>query len=714
MAAVKSVELSFPEPDVALLTLDAPGKGANVLSSSVLDELSAQLDALEQRQDLVGLIVTSGKPGTFIAGADLREFAANLQLPRQQVVDACRKGQSLFGRLSKCPFVTVAAIDGVCLGGGAELAIWCDRRVFAASEKTEFGCPEVKLGLFPGWGGTVRIPRVIGLANAVELITSGESIGTAAAIAMGLADDVASPDDLLASAIRLVRTEHAVGHYLRDRERWQGPIEISQTELGFLGATASAVIRQQTKGQYPAPESALEVMLETASLDAESACQVEAEGLSRLFGSSVNASLLNVFFLTDHNKKDSGVDDDTARAEPVSAVGVIGAGIMGSGIAAANIRREIPVVMNDANTEALSRGTQAVLEEAAYDRASKGPTTEKMAEAATRLNTSTVDQELVSCDLIIEAVIENLDIKRSIYARLEPKLSERAILASNTSTIPISLLAENLSCPERFCGIHFFNPVRRMKLVEVIRGKLTNDETIAASVAYAKRIGKLPIVVNDGPGFLVNRLLLPYMQEALELICEGAELKAIERAAKAFGMPMGPIELYDMVGIDTALYAGRTMWEAFPDRIQASPMLPALVKAGRLGRKSGLGFYSYNNRKRRAQPDPELGAFLKPYIRADKKFDQEQLTNRLFLPMLLEATRAIEDNIVRDPRDIDLGLIFGLGFPPFKGGLMFWADTVGAGKLVEMLKPLRDYGERMRPSQLLADLARDGKKFYPV
>jgi 3-hydroxyacyl-CoA dehydrogenase len=274
-------------------------------------------------------------------------------------------------------------------------------------------------------------------------------------------------------------------------------------------------------------------------------------------------------------------------------------------------------------------------------------------------------------------------------------------------------LATVLKKPERFCGIHFFNPVRRMRLVEVIRGDATSDETVATAVAHAKRLGKSPIVIRDGPGFLVNRLLFPYMNEALALLEEGAEIKAIERASKSFGMPMGPIELYDMVGMDTALYAGRTMWEAFPDRIYASPILINLVKANRLGRKSGRGFFRYEGRKAdKPQPDPDLDAILAQYIRRHDKFSNEQLQHRLFLPMLLEATRVLEEKLVRDVRDVDLGLIFGVGFPAFRGGLLFWADQVGVRTIIEWLKPLEAIGERMKPTKLLLEMARDGRKFY--
>lgn len=708
----ETLSLSTPESDIAVLTFDTPDKSANVLSNSVLDELERHLDALAERSDLAGLIFASAKPGIFIAGADLREFVQSLGVPEEQVVAMCHRGQNLFRRLAQAPFVSIAAINGICVGGGAELASWCDRRLFSNHPKAEFGFPEVKLGLFPGWGGTVRAPRIAGLSNAVEMITGGESISADAAYKMGWASDVVSDDKLLEAAIRIVRAEQASKEFLRDRKRWNGPIEITETELGFLGATASAMIRQQTKGHYPAPDAALETILESAMLDSEAACQLEASRMAKLFGSSVNASLLNVFFLTDRNKKDTGVDGEQVATRSLASVSVIGAGIMGSGIAAANIKRGLNVALTDASSESLAKGGRSVLEEASFDRKLKGPSSSRMLELAPMLNLTTNETDVAASDLVIEAVVENLKIKRSIYAGLEPHLKPDAILASNTSTIPITQLAEGLKRPEQFCGIHFFNPVRRMKLVEVIRGEQTSDETVATAVAYAKGIGKMPIVVNDGPGFLVNRLLFPYMHEAIELLCDGAEIKAIERASKSFGMPMGPIELYDLVGIDTAVYAGQTMFEAFPDRVVSSALLPAMVEAKRLGKKTGRGFYSYDNKKGRAEPDPSLAEVVKEHIRGGIEITGDQLTTRLFLPMFLEATRVLEDGIVRDPRDIDLGLIFGLGFPPFKGGLMFWADTLGAAKIVEMLKPFESLGNRMAPTNLLLEMAADGTKFY--
>ena len=714
MSAAKTLHLSMPEPDVALLTLDTPDKGANILSSSVLDELATALDALEQRDDLAGLVFLSAKRDIFIAGADIREFVAALDVDSAQVVQMCRRGQELFGRLASCPFVTVAAIDGICVGGGAELAIWCDHRVLSENPRTEFGFPEVKLGLFPGWGGTVRAPRIVGLSNAVEMITSGNSLKPHEALTMGLATDVVPTTDLLAAAIRIIRDEQQHTRYVTQRKNWSQPIEMSETELGFLGVTASAYVRQQTKGQYPAPEAALELMLGAAGLDAGAACQLEAEGLAKLFGTPINAALLNVFFLTDRNKKDQGVESTTAKPLPIESVGVIGAGIMGAGIGAASLKRGLSVVLSDVSRESLLAGGEQVMQEVAYNKATKGTDAKRAIEFAPLLNLAEQATEAGDCDLVIEAIVESPDIKKQLYAQLEPLLGEQTILASNTSTLPITSLSADLQRPDRFCGIHFFNPVRQMRLVEVIRGEQSSDETIASAVAYAKRIGKMPIVVNDGPGFVVNRLLLPYMNEAVALLSEGVPLPDLERAGRTFGFPMGPFTLFDVVGLDTAAACGRTMYEAFPERVEVSPIVPALVKRGRLGQKSGAGFYAYKNRKAKGQPDPKADEIIEPFIRKKRDFTQEEITQRIMLPTLVEATRVLQDNIARNARDIDLGMIFALGFPAFRGGLLFWADTLGAAQIVEMLKPLEALGKRMEPTDLLLEMAKDHRKFYDL
>ncbi len=713
MNQAAAITRTLREEDIAVLTFNEPEKKANILSKRVLDELDSHLNELAE-MPLAGLLIHSEKPGIFIAGADLREFAVSLDMPAEETAAMCRRGRQLFQRLSQLPFITVAAIDGVCVGGGTELALWCDRRLVSNSSHTEVGLPEVKLGIFPGWGGTVRASRILGLANAVEMITSGQSLSPDEAVKMGFAEDQIAAEHLLSAACQLIRAEQKTKQFERDRKAWDQPIQLGETELAFLGATASALIQSQTKGQYPAPLTALEVLLEGSALSADEAGELESQQLAQLWGTPVNRALINVFFLSDRNKKDSGVENPTDQAvSEVRSVGVVGAGIMGSGIAAACVKRKLPVSILDAQQDALIRGTRHVLEEVAYNKQTKKADAERLTEFAPLVNATTLDAEVATSDLVIEAVVENADVKRQVLSRLEAAMPAEALLATNTSTIPIGRLAEGLAHPERFCGIHFFNPVRKMPLVEVIRGEKTSDETVLRAVAFAKAIRKSPIVVNDSPGFLVNRLLFPYMNESLQLLTEGVPLKLIERMAKQFGMPMGPITLYDVVGLDTALYAGKVMWEAFPDRIEASPLLLALVKAGRLGQKTGAGFFAYpDSKKGKGQPDPELDKFLEAYRKDAPTPDQETITARLFLPMLLEATRLLEEGIVRDVRDVDLGLIYGIGFPPFQGGLLFWADRLGTEKILAMLKPLESLGPRFQPTPLLDRMAREGKKFY--
>ena len=713
MASDACTRLEFPEDGIALVVLDHPKRSANLLSAAVLQEIEAHLDTLAKKQ-IRGLIFISGKPGMFIAGADLTEFAASVDKPKDEIVAVSRRGQQLLAKLAEAPYVTVAAIDGICVGGGAELATWCDRRVLTNGTKTQIGFPEVKLGLFPGWGGTARTPRMIGLANAVELVTAGENLSAAEAYQLGLADDLATPDDLQAAAVRMIDAEQASGQYLRDRQQWSEPISMTDTELAFLGATASAVIQQKTSGHYPAPLAALELMLEASQVDLQAACQMEAEAFAPLFGSAVNRALLNVFFLTDRAKK--GTPGDAPR---VTSASVVGAGTMGQGIAAANVKRGVPTLLSDARPETLAAGVSGVVRETAYNKQTKQTDANRAIEMAALVSSSTVDTELASTDVVIEAIYEDAQAKQKLFAALEPHAGDNTILCSNTSTIPITKLAKGLARPERFCGLHFFNPVRKMPLVEVIRGEKTSDATIAAMTAYARQLGKTPVVVNDGPGFLVNRLLMPYMTEAALLVAEGVEIKAIEKAAKRFGMPMGPLTLYDVVGLDVCIHAGKVMQDAFPDRVVPASIVEKLVEAGRLGQKNGKGFFDYPPAKPgkppKGVPSDEVSALVTE-AGGETSAGDVDLTDRLMLPMLVEATRAIEDGIVGDVRDVDLALILGIGFPPFRGGLFHWADTLvhtlGADAILEKLKPLESLGPRFEPTQMIKDAAKSGKTFY--
>ncbi len=716
MTASKHTTLDFPLTGIARLSLHHADRSVNVLARAMLEEIDAQLDALAGRTDIVGLVITSGKPGSFVAGADLTEFAASLDEPPDAIESVSREGQDLFRRLSTCSCVTVACIDGICVGGGAELAVWCDRRIVTDNPKTQIGFPEVKLGLFPGWGGTVRTPRIVGLANAVEMITSGSNSSGKEAYEMGLADDLVASgeraaDHLFEAAVRMIHDDRASGSYLADRERWSQPIAMPENELAFLGATAVAVIQQETKGHYPAPVAALEVLLEGSTVDIDAACKMESERFVPLFGSPINRSLLNVFFLQDRNKKGAGTD--AAVGEQASSLGVIGAGTMGQGIAAVSLRRGVAVTLSDNREQALAAGEQAVLKEAAFDREIKGPNLDRVLELTPHLDTTTNIDRLGECDVVVEAIIENADIKQKLFGAIEQHAKETTILCSNTSTIPITTLATGLSHPERFCGLHFFNPVRKMPLVEVIRGKQTNSATIERAAAFARQLGKSPVVVNDGPGFLVNRLLLPYMNEAAVLLGEGVPIKAIETQAKGFGMPMGPIELHDVVGLDVCLHAGKVLQDAFSDRVVPTPVVDQLVALGRLGQKNGKGFFDWVKDKKgrwKKQPSAEADQVIAELSQpSDATHD---LTDRLILPMLVEATRAIEEGIVDDVRDVDLALIMGIGFPPFLGGLFHWADTLGATAIVEKLATWQQLGKRYEPTGMLLQHAETGKKFY--
>ncbi|QDU26140.1 Fatty acid oxidation complex subunit alpha [Anatilimnocola aggregata] len=701
-AGSRSITLSFPRAGVALLSFDLPGKSANVLSTEVVVELESHLHALRTMCDLHGVILTSGKPGTFIAGADIREFVGLMDQPGEQVAELCRRGHLLLGQLSDLSAVTVAAIDGVCLGGGLELALACDRRLVTTGPKTQLGLPEVKLGLIPGWGGCVRLPRLIGPAAAVEMITTGQPVSAATAVQSGLASEAVASECLLAAAIDLVEREATSKAYLADRARLRQGVLMNQTELDFLQFTTSAKLAAEAEHQ-PAAMTALNLIVATAHDDLTTALTAETLAFGHLFGSPASRALVHVFFLQDYNKHTQA--SATAVARPAQSVSVLGAGIMGIGIAAAALRAGLQVRLGDADESRLPGASAESVQEAAFDPAIKKVDPERAIALAARISTVTTDAELAASDVLIEAIIENYEIKVSVLQKLESLVPPHAILASNTSSIPISRLGSALARPDRFCGMHFFNPVKRMKLVEVIRGTQTSDETINTAIALARKLGKMPVVVTDGPGFLVNRMLSPYLNESIELLHDGHSPREIDAAAVAYGMPLGPLALYDLVGLDTAFYAGRTMYEAFPDRVRASPILPALIKRKRLGRKNNAGFFAYREGVAEPQDDPAAAEILAGYVRSENRLPLAQIQDRLLLVMLFEACRILEEGRVRDARDIDLGVIFGLGFPAFRGGILHWAQSLGGDQIMRKIEPWRERGARYEPPQLLLDWA---------
>jgi 3-hydroxyacyl-CoA dehydrogenase/enoyl-CoA hydratase/3-hydroxybutyryl-CoA epimerase/3-hydroxyacyl-CoA dehydrogenase/enoyl-CoA hydratase/3-hydroxybutyryl-CoA epimerase/enoyl-CoA isomerase len=712
MAALSdpALRLEVLDGNVVLLTLDQPGGRANTLGQAVLGEFEARVKELAGRTDLTGLILCSGKPGMFIAGADLKELGGakpDPELSRKLV----KRGLDVVAALEDLPYPTVAVIDGACMGGGLELAMGFDFRLAGSHPKTELGLPETKIGLIPGWGGTQRLSRLVGPALAAELICAGETVKPARAREIGLVFDAVPSDRLMDEARRLLDWARQSGAWKDARKKKRQPVGLSEEQAAFTFAVTRAQVLAKTGGRYPAPLAALDAIAKGCNRPLDEGLKAETEAFVPLVGSVTSRNLIAVFFMSQRLQKDAGVTDPSVQPRAVNQVGVVGAGIMGAGIAAAHVRRGVPALMIDNAPAALEKGVAAVTR-SMMGRVEIGRMAPAEAAAAlTRLSTSLTLNALADRDVVIEAIVENEAAKVGLFGEVQKVMPKDTILATNTSTISITRMAKSVARPENFAGMHFFNPVDRMQLVEVIRGEKTGDATVAALVALAKRIGKTPIVVRDCPGFLVNRILFPYLNESLVMLEEGASPRALDKAATAFGMPMGPVTLNDLVGLDTSLYAGRVINAAFADRAVTTRVLDELVAAGRLGQKSGAGFYAYAKGGRGAD-DPAFAAILDKVRTGRREFTQEEITDRLFLPMLTEASRVLTEGIVREPGDVDMGLILGIGFPTFHGGLLRWADTVGLPAILEKLKKYERLGQRFHPTEQMRKLAAEGKGFY--
>ena len=723
----RSLTLERRDDGVVVMSFFVPDHAQNVLTSEAMAELSLALDSVAAGPPPAAIVIRSTREGSFFAGADIARLERLHGMPPEEITRLCAAGRAVFSRLSSQPWPSVAIIDGVCLGGGLELALACDLRVATDSPHTAIGCPEVKLGLLPAWGGTVRLARSIGPAAAVELTAAGENVDGPTAARLGLVDACVPADQADLSACRLAEIAAAQQSHIERRRQMARPVTLVAEEQDFLESMSAAVILGRSGGHYPAPLAILETILACCGTTADEAFTLEAAAFARLAKSDVSRQLIRVFRLGERNRRDKGLDDgapgdgrphaDRAASSdlgPRNRPAVIGAGIMGAGIAASHLRAGFAVTLVDVQAETLAASVATILDEAAWDRGTKRTDPARAVALSGKLHTATRMAAIAECDLVIESVLERADIKRQVLAEIERTVGPTTVIATNTSTNPIAKLAEPLEDPSRFCGIHFFNPVRRMTLVEVIRGPATSDATVATAVAHVKRLGKCPIVVRDSPGFLVNRVLMPYLHESVEMLREGIEAKRIDRVARGFGMPMGPLELYDMIGLDTAFYAGLVLSAAYGDRIEASPLIPAMVKSGRLGRKTGAGFYQYRTGGQRARidrPDEAVTALIKPYALPARETTDATICDRLLLPMLLEALRVLDEGIVRDGRDIDLAVIHALGFPAFRGGLLAWGKSLGAAEVVRRLAPLTDLGIRMHPTPRLLAMAAANEPF---
>jgi 3-hydroxyacyl-CoA dehydrogenase/enoyl-CoA hydratase/3-hydroxybutyryl-CoA epimerase len=630
-----------------VLTFDREGSSANLFDRPALVELSDKLDALSAHPELQGLIIRSAKPSIFIAGADLKILSAS---HGEDLRDLIELGQATFDKLAHLPYPTVAAIHGACVGGGLELALACDWRVASDERATKIGLPETQLGILPAWGGTTRLPRLIGLPAALPLILGGKIMTAKAARAKGIVDAVVPLEHL---------EEHALTLMKRGKRHAKARLMLHNPLVApMIAAKARADLKAKTRGLYPGPETALEVAALSCHGPVHAGFQREKEAILSLAERPETHQMLRLFFLQERAKKHRIV---SAEPRPVGRCAVIGAGVMGAGIAYWLSTRGHEVVLRDLDDAALAKGMKSIAKNYDEARTRRVLIPTEAARGLDRILPSSAPIPLDRCDLVIEAAVERLDIKRKVFADLSARTRPDTILATNTSALPIHELAGVISHPERLVGLHFFNPVHRMQLVEVVRTTQTSDETLATAVGFVRSIGKLPVVVRDAPGFLVNRILMPYLVEAAKLFERGGDPKAVDEAMLDFGMPMGPLRLLDEVGLDVAAHVARTLAEAFPERMAVPELLDKLLAKGHAGRKSGSGFYIYEGR--RTTPNPAALA-----LRTGNEPLPADTAAHLARCMSAEARLCLEEHVAETADDIDLAMVLGTGYAPFRGG----------------------------------------------
>ena len=693
---------------VARLVLDLPGEPVNKITRTVRDELDVLLTTLGRDGAVRAVVLLSGKPDTFIAGADIDEFVALRS--REEAYTFVRAGQALVNRIAELGKPVVAAIHGACLGGGLEAALTCTYRVASDHEKTKLGLPEVQLGIIPAAGGCQRLPRLVGLQAALDIILAGKTLPASQAFRRGIVDELVHPAILervavsaalrLASGWRPSRSAGGLKGLLLERNAAGRALVLS---------LARKQVRRKTGGHYPAPFDALDAVEHGLRHGVAAGLEREARHFADLAVGEVSRTLVGIFFATTALKKDAG-GADGAVPRTIGRLGILGAGFMGSGIGGTAVTQAgVDVRFRDTGLVAVAKGlgsARRILD----DRLRRKRITKFEHRRLTALLSGTTDWTgFGRADLVIEAVFEDLAVKHAVFGELETHVGEDCILASNTSTIPIARIATVLRRPERMLGMHFFSPVEKMPLLEVIVTARTAPWVTATAVTFGRRMGKTVVVVRDEPGFWVNRILAPYLNEAGRLVAEGVAIDEIDDCLKRYGFPVGPITLLDEVGLDVGLKSSHVLHEAFGDRMAPVAGLEALVRAGRLGRKSGRGFYRYERGKRRGV-DPsvrELLGVMGPSPAAE-------IEDRLVYAMLNEAALALDAGVVRSPRDGDIAAIFGIGYPPFRGGPLRTIDRIGAARVVERLRRLAShYGPRYTPAPMLVRQAEQGNRFYP-
>ncbi|KGY07122.1 fatty acid oxidation complex subunit alpha FadJ [Vibrio sinaloensis] len=706
MSEQKAFKLNIDENDFAWLAIDVPGEKMNTLQAAFAEEMEdvfAQLD--EKKSSIKGLIVHSLKPDNFVAGADVRMLDACTTAAEAQAL--AEKGQQMFQHLSDLPYPVVAAIHGPCLGGGLELALACDYRVCTDSDKTRLGLPEVQLGLLPGSGGTQRLPRLIGLLPSLDLILTGKQLRAKKAKKLGVVDAVVPETILLDVAKSFV--EKNAGKSKGKRKVSTKEKLISNTGLGrkVIFDQAAKKTFEKTRGNYPAADAILEVIRYGLEKGFEQGQKKEAERFAELVMTSESKALRSIFFATTEMKKENGSD---AEPLPVKRAAVLGGGLMGAGISHVSVAKaKVPVRIKDVSEDGVLNALKYNFKLFETQRKRRIISKAQLQSKMLQLSGGTDFTSFNHTDIVIEAVFEDLDLKQKMVADIEENAKDSTIFATNTSSLPIGQIAEKAQRPENVVGLHYFSPVEKMPLVEVIPHEGTSDETVSTVVEFARKQGKTPIVVKDCAGFYVNRILAPYMNEAAQVLMSGEPIGHLDKALLNFGFPVGPITLLDEVGVDIGAKIMPILVNELGERFKGPDVFDTLLNDGRKGRKSGKGFYTYKGKKKEVDKSVYKLLGLSP----ESKMAQEEMAMRCVLPMLNEAVRCLDEGIIRSPRDGDIGAIFGIGFPPFLGGPFRYMDQIGVKKLVEIMNQQAEkYGDRFAPCDGLLTRAGLDKPFY--
>ncbi|HHR5901117.1 TPA: fatty acid oxidation complex subunit alpha FadB [Providencia alcalifaciens] len=710
----ETISIQWLKKGIAELVFNSSGP-INKLDTHTVASLDEAVAILEQQSDLQGVILRSDKPA-FIVGADIKEFLSLFEASKETLSDWLGYANSIFNRLEDLPVPTISAINGYALGGGCECVLATDFRI--ASPDARIGLPETKLGIMPGFGGSVRLPRLIGLDSALEIITAGKDVSGPQALKLGLVDAVVETEKLPQAALQII--EQAISGALDWRQVRQPklePLKLSALEQAMSFNVAKGMVYQVAGKHYPAPMSAVNTIEKAANCTREEALKHETAAFVPLAHSDVARALVSVF-LNDQNVKSTSKKIAGSATAPTQAA-VLGAGIMGGGIAYQSASKGVPVLMKDISDKSLDLGVNEAkkLLNGQFERGKI--TADKMATTLASIHPSLSYAGIENAQVIVEAVVENPKIKAAVLSEVESLITSETILASNTSTIPITELANSLKRPENFCGMHFFNPVHRMPLVEIIRGKKTSDSTIAKVVSYANKMGKTPIVVNDCPGFFVNRVLFPYFAGFNLLLQDGADFREIDKIMeKEFGWPMGPAYLLDVVGIDTAFHAEQVMAQGFPQRMQkvGKNAIDIMFEQQRFGQKNGKGFYQYEKDKKgkpKKIDDPQTDELLSVIRQSKRSFTKEEIIARMMAPMVNEVVRCLEEGIIQSPSDADIALVYGLGFPPFRGGVFCYLDTLGSQSYVKTAESYSHLSPLYQVPDGLKEKAATNARYYP-